>query len=148
MEFTQLSARDAEKIKRLFVSVFTREPWKDDWSDEKQLDQYILDLVGNPNSLTLAYAEGEELIALAMGHIRHWYRGTEYYIDELCVKTEAQSRGVGGRFLSQIEKYLAAHGVRAIFLLTDHDAPAYSFYLHNGFSPQELAALAKTIEPA
>ena len=39
------------------------------------------------------------MIGLSMGHIRHWYEGTEYMIDELCVRADRQGRGVGTAFL-------------------------------------------------
>lgn len=144
MEFVKLSADDLSRIKKLFTAVFTREPWKDDWSDEAQLDQYLIDLIGCPNSLTLAFAEGEELIALAMGRVKHWYQGTEYYIDELCVKTEKQGQGIGGRFVSEIEAYLKRNGITGIFLLTDRDVPAYAFYQKQGFDEHgNLAAFGK-----
>lgn len=47
MELIKLSINDKEQIKDLFQRVFTGEPWNDDWSDENQLDNYIVDLIGN-----------------------------------------------------------------------------------------------------
>lgn len=44
--------------------------WNDDWSDETQLCEYIMDLIGNRNSLTLGFFEDGELIGLSMG--RGW----------------------------------------------------------------------------
>lgn len=38
MELKRIGIEQKEAIKKLFVSVFTIEPWNDDWSDEKQLD--------------------------------------------------------------------------------------------------------------
>ena len=48
----RLSIDDKEEIKAVFVDVFTKEPWCDDWSDKEQLDLYICDLVGQNYSLT------------------------------------------------------------------------------------------------
>ena len=42
----RLGPENLEAIKAVFVSVFTKEPWCDDWSDEEQLDLYIRDLTG------------------------------------------------------------------------------------------------------
>ena len=44
MELKRIGIEQKEAIKKLFVSVFTIEPWNDDWSDEKQLDCYIDEL--------------------------------------------------------------------------------------------------------
>lgn len=63
MEPRVLTAADQENIAALFASVFTREPWNDDWSDEEQLRQYILDLTGSRNSLTLGYFNGGNMAA-------------------------------------------------------------------------------------
>ena len=147
MDFVKLSIQDLTRIRTLFRSVFTREPWNDDWSDETQLNAFLTELIGNPNSLPLAYAEEDTLAAVAMGHIRHWYEGTEYYIDELCVRTDLQGQGLGGRFLDDIAAYLRRNGISAIFLLTDTDTPAYTFYQKHGFRVLEKnAALVKPLD--
>ena len=85
MELKKLTAADRPAIRSLFLDVFSNAPWNDDWSDEAQLNAYLDDLTGNRNSLSLGFFDGERLIGLALGNIRHWFRGTEYYIDELCV---------------------------------------------------------------
>lgn len=124
---------DTDRIKELFLSVFTHDPWNDDWSDTDQFDGYITDLTGNINSLAYGYFDGEKMIALSLGSIRHWYRGTEYYIDEFCVARELQGQGIGTAFLKDIERQLAENGIYAIFLQTERTVPAYWFYKNRGF---------------
>ena len=75
----RLSIEDKELIKEVFTGVFTKEPWNDDWSDEKQLDMYINDLVGQGYSLTYGLFDGDEMIGLSMGYIKHWFRGDGIY---------------------------------------------------------------------
>ena len=144
MELIKWNISNKNEIKSFFREVFTKEPWNDDWSNEEQLENYIVDLIGNNNSLTLAYFNDDMLVALSMGHIKHWYAATEYYIDELCVKTQLQGQGIGGKFIKAIEEYLMKHDIKAIFLLTEKDVPAYDFYKKNGFEEHENnAAFAK-----
>ena len=131
--FKQLDESAAAIIKELFVSVFTAEPWNDDWSDENQLHLYIHDLIGQNNSLTFGLYEGAELIGISMGHIKHWYTGTEYYIDELCISTSMQGKGVGTLFVSEIEKACKELGLTHIFLLTENNVPAFTFYKKQRF---------------
>ena len=133
MELKRLSINDKEAIKELFTGVFTGEPWNDDWSDSKQLDCYIDDLCGQSYSLTYGLFEGGELIGLSMGYIKHWYTGTEYIIDELCIKTDRQGTGAGTFFLTEIEKAVKEMDIKQIFLLTGRDVPAYNFYKKNGY---------------
>lgn len=131
--FKRIGMDEIDSIKKLFTGVFTIEPWNDDWSNKEQLDLYLSDLVGQSNSLTYGLFEGEELIGVSMGHIRHWYSGTEYYIDELCVQTNKQDNGVGTYFLKEIEKAIKELGLVHIFLQTESNVPAYGFYQKNGF---------------
>ena len=129
----ELNDSDFEDIKALFLGVFTQPPWNDDWSDEEQLDQYLKDLMGARTPLVLGLVEDDRLIGMSIGNIKHWYEGTEYYIEELCIRTDEQGKGHGTEFLSLIESHLAGRGVRTIYLTTDRDVPAYGFYLSRGF---------------
>lgn len=131
--FKRLDESAADEIRELFFSVFTKEPWNDDWSDSTQLRFYIRDLIGQNNSLTFGLYEENKLIALSMGHIKHWYSGTEYIIDELCVATSEQGKGIGTLFEGEIEKACKELGLTQLFLMTDKNAPAYSFYQKRGF---------------
>ena len=146
MILKQLSIDDKEAIKDLFISVFTGEPWNDDWSDSKQLDQYIEDLCGQGYSLAFGLYDDGELIGLSMGYIKHWYTGTKDIINELCIKTDRQGSGAGSFFLTQIEKAIKEMGLKQIFLLTDRDVPAYHFYKKNGYAEvSSLVPFAKSI---
>lgn len=133
----RLGSEDREAIKEVFVSVFTAEPWCDDWSDAEQLDLYLQDLTGQGYSLTYGlYDDAGELIGISLGYIKHWYSGTEYIINELCIRTERQGAGAGTFFIREIEKAIRELGIKQIFLLTDSNVPAYEFYRKNGFTEQ------------
>ena len=136
MELKVLSLEDRKMITDLFTDVFTNEPWNDDWSDHAQLEAYITDLTGQSYSLTLGYFDGDRIMGLSMGYIKHWYSGTEYVINEFCVDRHSQGKGIGTAFMKAIEAYLSEKGICQIFLLTDKDVPAYTFYQHNGFTEQ------------
>lgn len=146
-EIRRLSAENIEEIKKLFRDIFTKEPWNDDWSDDAQLHAYITDLTGNQNSLTLGLYVDGTLTGLSMGSVMHWYMGTEYYIYELCIKTEEQGKGLGTEFLKKIEAYISERGMTHIYLQTERNVPAYGFYIKNGFAELEgHASLAKFLK--
>ena len=132
-ELRKLNVDSIQEIKEFFFDIFTKEPWNDDWSDENQLHAYIMDLIGNPNSLVLGLFENGNMVGLSMGSIRHWYSGTEYYIDEFCIKTEEQGRGIGTQFLKEIEDFIKQRGMKYIFLQTERNVPAYNFYKKNSY---------------
>ena len=133
LKIKRLSIKEKEAITNVFLGVFTKEPWNDDWSDTAQLDMYINDLIGQSYSLTYGLYDDDELIGISMGYIKHWYRGTEYIINEFCIKTELQGKGAGTFFIKEIEKAIQELGLNQIFLLTDTNVPAYNFYKKNGF---------------
>ncbi len=146
MELKEMSVGDRKIITELFTDVFTNEPWNDDWSDARQLEAYITDLTGQHNSLTLGYFDGGRLVGLAMGCVKHWHRGTEYFIDEFCVSRREQGKGIGTAFLKEIERYLAGRGIFHIFLQTDRCVPAFAFYLRRGFTElKEHVSFARRI---
>lgn len=133
----ELNTNQIEEIKQLFFGIFTTEPWNDDWSNSNQLHQYILDLVGNNNSLSLGLFEDDTLIGLSLGYIMHWCSGTEYYIFELCVKKELQGAGIGTEFMNEIERIARSKDITHIFLQTERNVPAYHFYEKNNFAELE-----------
>ena len=135
-EFVLLNQSDLSDMAELYKSAFYGEPWNDDWSDGEQLDLYLEDLVGQQNSLTYGLYEDGRMVGLSMGRMKHWYTGTEYYIDELCIRTDRQGTGLGTLFLQEIEHAIREAGMVQIFLQTSADVPAYQFYRKNGF--QEL----------
>lgn len=132
-EIKELTIEKIDIIKSFFKDVFMREPWNDDWSDDEQLHQYITDIIGNQNSLAFGLFEGEQLLGLALGNIKHWYTGTEFFVEEFCVKTEMQGQGLGTEFLRLLEVELRARDIKTIFLMTGKEMPAFEFYRKNGF---------------
>lgn len=129
----ELGMEYLDEIKGLYADIFMNKPWNDDWSDEARLQQYIQDLIGNSNSLTIGLFENDMLIGLSMGSILHWYSGIEYYIFEFCIKREKQGQGMGTVFLEQIEEYVKRKQVSHIVLQTERNVPAFKFYRKNGF---------------
>ncbi|HEM5123328.1 TPA: GNAT family N-acetyltransferase [Streptococcus suis] len=137
MELKELTVADMEMVKELFLSVFSQEPWNDDWSDEEQLDRYIGDLLEHPRALCFGLVEQDSLIAISLGHIRFWYEGTEYRIEELCIARNYQGRGIGQDFLKRIEEQLIERKIVHILLQTERNLPAFSFYEKCGFRALE-----------
>ncbi|MBP7901858.1 MAG: GNAT family N-acetyltransferase, partial [Spirochaetes bacterium] len=68
---------------------------------------------------------------------KHWFSGTEYCIDEFCIKTEEQGRGLGRQFIEAVESFIKQKGMSHIFLQTERNMPAYDFYKRNGFHELE-----------
>ena len=147
MEVRELDLGDLDRVQDMLTAIFSREPWNDHWEDRGQLRRYVLELMDAPNSLSLGLFEGEALIGLSLGRVKHWWEGTEYWIDELGLLPEHQGKGAGTRFLTMMGPCLRERQVATIVLLTDRRAPAYRFYRKNGFVEQsEQAFFVKQLE--
>ena len=77
------------------------------------------------------------IAALCIGMKKPWIQGTEYYIDQFCVKPALQGGGIGSGFLKSIEAEMRKEGINAIILNTERGFPSEKFYLKNGFKPLE-----------
>lgn len=137
MELRKLSVDDIEPIKNVIFDAFTGEPWNDEWKNPEQFHRYILGLISNANSLSLGLFEDERLVGAAVGRIKYWYTGDEFWIDDLCIVSDCQGKGFGSRFLGLIEDYLRENGITKIVLLTEREYPAYRFYATNGFTEKK-----------
>ncbi len=144
----KLSMDDIEQVKVLFLQVFSQPPWNDGWeSDGVQLHLYMQDLMGNPNSLTFGWFEGDSLIGISLGYVFHWWQGTDYYVKEFCVSVEVQGKGHGKEFLAHMDAYLLENDIKAIWLMTERDVPAYGFYQKNGFYElSDSVTLARSVK--
>lgn len=147
MNIKILESSQIDEVKKLFRTVFMNEPWNDDWSNEEQLDNYMLDLTGNRNSLSIGLYDGDELIGVSLGSVMHWCTGAEYYIYEFFITTEHQGKGFGTEFIKDIIEYVKHMNVNHIFLQTERELPAYSFYKKAGFKELEgHASLVKMFD--
>lgn len=133
MEVKKIEPDHIEEIKSIIKEAFSREPWNDDWSDERQFHAYILDLIDNRSSLSLGLYDDDDLIGVSLGRIKHWYAGTEYWIDDLAILPRAQGRGCGSKFIDLIEDFIKAQGIVGIVLFTERDIPAYGLYVKKSF---------------
>ena len=51
----------------------------------------------------------------------------------LCVRPDAQGKGVGTRLLGHLKEELAGRGINMVYLLTRKGTPAEAFYRKNGY---------------
>lgn len=128
-----LEDSDLDQVAELFKKTFEREPWNDNWSDSAQLSEYLKELTHGYHALNFGLISDGKLCAVSIGQIKHWWQGTEYYLDELFVDPDYQGRGIGSHFLEMIEAESKKRGLSGIFLQTDNDKPAYGFYVRRGF---------------
>ena len=132
-EFIELDESYLPKMAELYRDSFKGEPWNDDWSDDLQLSEYIKEISCAYHCLNYGLIIDGNLVAMSLGMVRHWWEGTNYNIEELCVSPEFQGKGLGTRFMGLIEEDTRKKGCVGIFLQTDSDKPSFRFYHKLGF---------------
>ncbi len=116
---TLLDESYIEQMADLFKKAFAGEPWNDDWSDRTQLLEYVKEISGGYNALNYGIIRDGKLAAMTLGMVRHWWEGTNYNIEELCVAPALQGQGIGTRLLKLVSEEIKKKGCHGIFLQTE-----------------------------
>ncbi|HEX2952379.1 MAG TPA: GNAT family N-acetyltransferase [Bacillota bacterium] len=136
MELRRFNDGDIDECTTLFLSVFSKEPWNDQWSSFDHAKTYLSEIVGSPGFLGFVAVEEDKIVGACLGRRKTWWSGPEYYIDEFFIDTGLQGKGFGTKLINHIKAAVLADGMRAIILLTDRGLPAARFYGKNGFFAQ------------
>ncbi|MED1607845.1 GNAT family N-acetyltransferase [Cytobacillus kochii] len=99
MEFKLLEMNDLTKCSETFIEVFNDEPWNDEWTFTKA-KKYLLSFYQTPGFLGVLAVENDEIIGFILGVKRVWWSGDEFFINEMCVKTQSQNNGIGKALLN------------------------------------------------
>lgn len=79
----------------------------------------------------MAFGDGVE--AFAVGYIEQDDEREIFCLKTLCVRPDAQGRGVGSRLMQLLKDKLGKMGVNFIYLTTHKETPAESFYKKIGY---------------
>ncbi|WP_308637191.1 GNAT family N-acetyltransferase [Paenibacillus silvisoli] len=130
---------DIVRYAELFVDVFNREPWYDEWTLERAA-RYLNDFADTPGFKGIAAEQDGVIHGFIVGVTRRWWSGDEFYVHEMCVRPDEQRSGIGSHLMERLEQELRAEGTHNLALLTDRGTPAERFYKKNGF--EEISRLA------
>lgn len=144
MIISELKITHVAEAAKLFMSVFSKEPWNDIYESVAEVESFIRRSIANKESLNFVAVENEEIVGLSLGIKKPWLKGEEYSINEFCIRSDKQSQGLGSLFLTEIERISLEKGLDSMILLTSPGVPAESFYLKNKFKViPNLIVLAK-----
>ena len=133
MDIIKMSNKHIDECVDLFIDVFTKAPWHDTYSARNQVVSFFQNHMANNYFVGYVLKEEASIIALSIGMKKPWINGMEYYIDQFCVKSDLQGKGIGSHFLKLIEYEIQAEKMNAIILNTESGFPSENFYLKNGF---------------
>ncbi|QXE02310.1 GNAT family N-acetyltransferase [Terribacillus sp. DMT04] len=124
---------DLKVCSDIFVNVFREEPWNEAWTPEAA-QQYLKDFYHTPGFTGILAVESQDIIGFIFGVNRKWWSGDEFFINEMCVRSDQQSKGTGKALMNYL---LRTTDAETISLLTDRGLPAETFYKRNGFNEIE-----------
>ncbi|NMO97049.1 GNAT family N-acetyltransferase [Paenibacillus lemnae] len=146
MKVKQYQQMDLMECVNVFMQVCNQEPWNDSWI-ESTAERYLKDITLTPGFLGITIIQNETIVGFVFGVIRHWWSGDEFFIHEMCVRSDLQNSGIGSILLQTLEEELINAKVGNITLLTDRNIPAETFYKKFGFSAVErLVFLNKNLD--
>lgn len=132
---------DLDPCVDLFLQVFSRPPWSDRWPSREKAKAYLSDLAGAPGFRGYLAVDRDGLCGMCFGHVRQWWQGDEYFIDEMCVRVSDQGLGTGTGMMGFITGELKKEGIVSVLALTEKCIPAEGFYRKNGFTASERMVL-------
>jgi ribosomal protein S18 acetylase RimI-like enzyme len=124
---------DISRCVRLFIDVFSDEPFKFGWLTEEGTSRYFRDITHTPGFLGFKYTDGSGIIGFCLGCVSDYYGTAQYDIKEIAVDTQKQRQGIGSIMLNEIESYLIKSNISSITLMTDITIPAYGFYTRRNY---------------
>ena len=142
LRFRPMERADIGACSALFCTVFSEPPWNEDVSPE-EAQHYFENCFSLASFRGFVAESGGRIVGLAVGFLKPWRKGMEFYLDEFCVAPSFQGKGIGSSLLGEIRARLAEEGVFGAILNTERAYPAYSFYLKNGFSDAGLSVLVR-----
>ncbi len=133
LEVVKMERSMLDECVDLYINTFTKKPWYDVYESRNQVVNFFKNHFENNYFCAYVAILDEKIAALSIGMKKPWIKGMEYYIDEFCVSYELQGKGIGSRFLKEIEKDINKSGMNGIILSTEKDYPSEKFYINNGF---------------
>lgn len=141
---TRMEENMIEESVDLFISTFSKEPWNDVYESREQVREFFKNHFANNYFLGYVISVDGKIKGLSIGMIKPWIEGLEYYIDQFCIDYNLQGKGLGSKFIKEIEIDIKKEGLNGIILNTEKDFPSFKFYKKNGFkSLSDLVVMGK-----
>lgn len=136
------TAENMQQCIDLYLDVFTRKPWNEQWTEESAKER-LTDLLNTPKFIGYLFYDQSDLIGMVAGHAKKSYSGMTFYVAELCVSASLQGKGYGSAILSRFENELQRHDINSLYLLTATGGAAQAFYEKNGYAVNDQRVVLK-----
>ncbi|WNF38884.1 GNAT family N-acetyltransferase [Bacillaceae bacterium IKA-2] len=144
-ELKSVKFEDIIECSKLYVNVFNKEPWNDDWTIETA-NIRLKDIYNSPNFEGVLYIEEGVIRGAILGNYEQFYDGIHFILKEMFICNELQGKGIGSKMIEQFEKELLKNQVTTIVLFTSKGDRTFSFYSKNGFEEfKSMAMMGKKL---
>lgn len=136
IKYRRFENDDLTAAAKLFQKAFLEAPWYEEWTFQQAYDR-LAEQKNCQNFCGYVMFDGDELIGIMSGRIMTYLDYKELWIDELCISSQYQGKGIGSLFLEYIKGQLNDLLVSKIVLNTTKSYLSDKFYAKNGFQVNE-----------
>lgn len=137
MKIRKATEKDLKEITKIFVEEFGKPPYNEQWKEKTALTK----IKHYFKTGKIFVVEEKEVIGFMIIHDELWPDGKTCSIDEFVIKKEFQGKGIGTKFLKEIENKLKKEKYKEVRLWTSSDAKAFEFYRKRKYSYSTKAVL-------
>jgi len=144
MRIRRIEFDDLERLSELFVTVFSHEPWSENWTKDWAYERLCI-IYKSHRFYGFVALDGNSPIGAIFSRIGSYKGELELEIIENYVSPTEQRKGVGGALFDELKIQAKKDGVGCFVLQTDKTTFAKKFYLKHGFQGHEENLLMCTI---
>lgn len=134
MEIRNIDETDTEQVADLFAACFSAAPWNEPWTSTAAHSR-IAPMIRSETCRGAVAIHEHKIVGMAFGQVEGWMNGNLFLLQEMCVTPNSQRTGLGEMLLDYLIKEVADRdNIIAIYLLTNRDVPAASFYSKHNFA--------------
>jgi aminoglycoside 6'-N-acetyltransferase I len=126
------TASDLDTLTNVFVACFNEPPWNDGWTFEAARERLGAILESRLFCGAVAFVD-DDAVGLVLGQKERWVDAFHFNLQEMCVCSSHQRKGLGRALLNHLKQELQRDGVSKMYLITGPDGPADAFYSAAGF---------------
>ncbi len=115
----------------ILMQAYNGEPWNDTWTHEKAIEK-VMYSYNSPNFIGWVVKVDNKVVGGCVGNIEPNFYGDFYYLREMFLLPEFQSKGIGSQLIAAIQNHLKSIAIKEIVLLTNSENHPHDFYIKNG----------------
>jgi ribosomal protein S18 acetylase RimI-like enzyme len=126
--------KDLDEIALIMKKEFSKAPYHENWTKESATK--TINTYAELGDILVAESD-KKIIGFIISREESYNSGSQITIEELVISKELQGMGIGKKLVNEVEEHAKKKNIKFIHLSTNKKAPAYGFYKHLGYIPNE-----------